>query len=88
MRLSSARLARMLLKAGVVFVIFAFLESIVFRTSFSIIGFFVVTLACCTIRCRNCRTPIYDHRIAPYVKGFNLKVLEECKVCGEAMLLE
>jgi hypothetical protein len=84
----SIRVARALVKFGAVFVASMFIEYIIFRTSFSIIIPFIIVGISCTIRCRNCKTPIYDHRIAPYVKGFDLKVLEECPVCKEPMLPE
>jgi len=90
MMVSSTRSARKLLKLGAFFIILMFIEVIVFRTSIplSFFAFAVVVFPIFTIKCQNCRTPIYDQRIAPHVKGFNLRVLDECPVCGEPMLPE
>lgn len=84
----SIKAARVLVKITAFFVVVMFVEYIIFRTSFSMIPLIFLTAPIFTIKCLNCRTPIYDHRIAPYVKGFDLKVLEKCPVCGEAMLPE
>ena len=83
---SSNRTARALLKVGAFFVVSLFVESLVFQTAFSFFAVAVVVFLMSTIKCQNCRTPIYDHRIAPYVKGFDLLVLEKCPVCSDVML--
>lgn len=83
---SSVKVARLLVKIGAVFIVLMFVEYIAFRTFFSLIAFVLVVLPIFTIKCQNCRTPIYDQRIAPHVKGFDLRVLEQCPVCGEPML--
>ena len=82
----SIKLVRFLTRLGMIIIVFMFLEYIVFRTFYSMIGGVTITAILITIRCKNCRTPIYDHRIAPYVKGVDLGVLEKCPVCGEKML--
>ncbi len=86
MMVSSAKAVRLLVKIGAAFVVLMFVEYIAFRTSFSFIAIVIVALPIFTIKCQNCRTPIYDQRIAPHVKGFDLRVLEQCPVCGEPML--
>lgn len=83
---SSAKAARLLVKIGAVFIVLMFVEYIAFRTFFSLIAFVLVVLPIFTIKCQNCRTPIYDQRISLHVKGFDLRVLEQCPVCGEPML--
>ncbi len=83
---SWAKVARMLVKIGALFIVLMFVEYMVSRTFFSLIAFVVVIFPIFTIKFQNCRTPIYDHRIASYVKGFDPRVLDKCPVCGEKML--
>lgn len=84
----SLKVARVLVRLGAFLVVIMFAEYIAFRTLFTIIPHLFIFIPLFTIKCRNCKTPIYDNRIAPYVKGFDLKVLEKCPVCGEVMLPE
>jgi hypothetical protein len=86
MMVSSIKAARLLVKLGAVFIGSMFVEYIAFRTFFSLIAFALVVLPIFMIKCQNCRTPIYDQRIAPHVKGFDLLALEQCPVCGDPML--
>ena len=82
----SLKVARVSVRLGAFLVVIMFAEYIAFRTLFALIPLPFIFIPLFTIKCRNCKTPIYDNRIAPYVQGYDLKVLEKCPVCGEAML--
>ncbi|RXZ65194.1 hypothetical protein ETX26_00005 [Pelagerythrobacter rhizovicinus] len=62
------------------------IEFLIFRSFFLFIPAALLILLLLTLRCSNCGTAIYDHRIAPYVRGFDLEVLDKCPVCEERML--
>ena len=84
----SIAVARILVRIAAVLIVVMFVEYVAFRTFFTMIALLLVAVPIFTIRCNSCRTPIYDPRISPYVKGFDLEVLEKCPVCGKAMLPE
>lgn len=64
----------------------AFGEILLFGTAFSFLAFFLVSLPVLMIRCKNCNTPILDNRIALKDTGGEMRMLDECPVCGQPMI--
>jgi len=84
--IKSRKAARLYARISSIFAVIPLVEVFVNRSAYSITLLFLVAVPFFLIKCKNCSTKIYDHRIAGYVKGFDLEVLDKCPVCSKQML--
>jgi hypothetical protein len=74
------------LKIGALFPFLTLLEYMFLGTWFSFLGLVGVFFIVGRVRCKTCKTPIYDSRVASKINSFSLEVLDSCPVCRSPMV--